>query len=244
MNEKSESQRAEADVECEQRPAAAAQVFGAGVGTAEDFAAMLSREGVLRGLIGPSEPARLWSRHILNSAVIGEAIPQDVRVVDIGTGAGFPGIPLAIARPDLEVVLVEPLLRRTTFLGEAVERLGLQNVTVVRGRAEEKAVIAEAGGADVVTSRAVAPLDRLARWSVPLMRIDGQLVALKGRTAQEEIDEHAETVAALGLVDLHVREVGSGLIEPATSALIGTRIETDADRRARARAERRRNSKR
>ncbi|GAC57740.1 ribosomal RNA small subunit methyltransferase G [Gordonia hirsuta DSM 44140 = NBRC 16056] len=244
MTGKDEPGRTSIDVECERRPEVATQVFGSHVGTADEFAEILSQEGVLRGLIGPSEPARLWSRHILNSAVIGEAIPQDVRVVDIGSGAGFPGIPLAIARPDLQVVLVEPLLRRTTFLDEAVRRLGLENVSVVRGRAEEKEVIAAAGEADVVTSRAVAPLDRLARWSVPLMRIGGQLVALKGRTAQEEIDEHAEKVAGLGLIDLHVREVGSGVIEPVTSALIGTRIETEADRRARTRADRRRSRKR
>ena len=221
-------------------PPVAAGMFGERLERAEDYARMLSDEGVLRGLIGPSEPARLWSRHILNSAVLGEAIQPSLRVVDIGSGAGFPGIPLAIARPDLEVVLVEPLLRRTTFLEEVVDRLSLDNVSVVRGRAEESAIIDQVGGADIVTSRAVAPLDRLARWSAPLIRVGGELVALKGRTAGEEIDEHSEAAARVGLRDLTVREVGRGIVDPPSTVLVGTRVETEADRRAGKRAERRR----
>lgn len=225
--------------ERERRPESANEVFGDRVELAEAYATILSDEGVLRGLIGPREPARLWSRHIMNSAVIGEAIGPDLRVTDIGTGAGFPGVPLAIARPDLEVILVEPLLRRTSFLDEVVERLSLANVTVLRGRAEEKPIIAEAGNADVVTSRAVAPLDRLARWSAPLIRVGGQLIALKGQTAGEEISEHRGAVEQLGLTDLTVREVGAGVVDPVSTLLIGTRVETAADRKARARAERR-----
>lgn len=221
-------------------PPIAADIFGDRLERAEDFVRVLSDEGVLRGLIGPSEPARLWSRHILNSAVLGEAIPPGLRVVDIGSGAGFPGVPLAIARPDLDVVLVDPLLRRTTFLEEVAERLKLDNVTVVRGRAEEAPVIAEFGGADVVTSRAVAPLDRLARWSAPLIRIDGELLALKGRTAQQEIEDHAPAAARVGLANLSVVQVGVGLVDPPTTVIRGVRVETDADRRASRRADRRR----
>lgn len=223
----------------ESRPESATRVFGVRADRAEAFAEILSVEGVLRGLIGPREPARLWSRHIMNSAVIGEAIGEGLRVTDIGTGAGFPGIPLAIARPDLEVILVEPLLRRTTFLDEVVDRLELANVTVLRGRAEEKPIIIEAGEADVVTSRAVAPLDRLARWSAPLIRVGGRLIALKGQTARDEIAEYGDAAAQVGLAELSVREAGVGVIDPPSTLLIGTRVETASDRKATARAERR-----
>ncbi|WP_454164187.1 16S rRNA (guanine(527)-N(7))-methyltransferase RsmG [Gordonia iterans] len=227
----------------EERPAAAERVFGERLALAEGYVEILSDQGVLRGLIGPGEPSRLWSRHVLNSAVLGEAIEQGQRVVDIGSGAGFPGIPLAIARPDLEVVLVEPLLRRTTFLDGVVDGLSLTNVSVVRGRAEEKSIIEQAGGADVVTSRAVAPLDRLARWSAPLIRVGGRLVALKGRSAPDEIVEHRASVARTGLTDLNVREIGAGLVDPPSILVIGTRVETDADRRAQVRNRRRQKRK-
>lgn len=225
--------------ERESRPASARGVFGARVGLADAFVEILSDEGVLRGLIGPREPGRLWSRHIMNSAVIGEAIDEGLRVTDIGTGAGFPGIPLAIARPDLDIILVEPLLRRTTFLDEVVDRLELANVTVLRGRAEEQTIISEAGGSDVVTSRAVAPLDRLARWSAPLIRVGGRLIALKGQTAGDEIVAHGAAAAKAGLSELSVREAGVGVIDPPSILVLGTRVETLADRKAAARLKRR-----
>ena len=227
---------------CEPRPEIAEEIFGDRVGLADQYVEILSEEGVLRGLIGPSEPARLWTRHVLNSAAVAEAIGPNLRVVDIGSGAGFPGIPLAIARPDLDVVLIDPLLRRTTFLTEVIEKLGLANVTVVRGRAEEQAVIDQVVSADVVTSRAVAPLDRLARWSAPLVRVGGQLVALKGRTAADEIVEHREAAARVGLKELTTREVGSRLSEP-TTVVIASRVETAGDRKAQRRAERRQKRK-
>lgn len=222
----------------EVRPEAAGEVFGDRLELADKYAEILSEEGVLRGLIGPKEPPRLWTRHLLNSAVLGEAIGPDLRVVDIGSGAGLPGIPLAIARPDLTVILVEPLLRRTTFLNEVVERLQLDNVTVLRGRAEEPEILKQAGGADVVTSRAVAPLDRLARWSAPLIRVGGELIALKGRTAAEEIVEHRAAAEQVGLTDLRTREVGAMLSESST-VLIGSRVETAEDRKAARKAARR-----
>lgn len=196
-------------------------VFGERAPLARRYAAILAEQGVLRGLIGPSEVGRLWSRHILNCAVIGDAIEADVRVVDIGSGAGLPGIPLAIARPDLTVVLVEPLLRRTTFLAEVVAELGLTNVTVRRGRAEEKDVLAAVGGADVVTSRAVAPLDRLTKWSAPLLRKGGRLVAIKGSSASQEIEEHRAVLNRLGLVDPEVRQCGE-ILETPTTLIIAT----------------------
>lgn len=233
-----------APMECEPTPASAAAVFGSRIDMAEGYARLLTEEGVLRGLIGPSEVPRLWTRHILNCAVLGEAIDPDVTVFDIGSGAGLPGIPLAIARPDVSITLIEPLLRRTTFLDEVVAELGLDNVTVTRGRAEEKTVLAAVGTADVVTSRAVAPLARLAGWSAPLIRIGGQLIALKGRSVTEEIERDRQAVRKVGITDLTVTTCGDDVLDEATTLLIGTRVETDKDaaaaRRAARRAKRRR----
>ncbi|HEX6328516.1 MAG TPA: 16S rRNA (guanine(527)-N(7))-methyltransferase RsmG, partial [Jiangellaceae bacterium] len=133
---------------------------------------MLAGPGIERGLLGPREVPRLWDRHLLNCAVIQDAVAQGATVLDVGSGAGLPGVVLAVVRPDLAVTLVEPLLRRSVFLGEVVAELRLSNVNVVRSRAEElhgKVI------ADVVTARAVAPLDRLARWTIPLVRTGGLL---------------------------------------------------------------------
>ncbi|MFT3716518.1 MAG: 16S rRNA (guanine(527)-N(7))-methyltransferase RsmG [Gordonia sp. (in: high G+C Gram-positive bacteria)] len=225
--------------ECEAQPESAATVFGDRTELAAAYARLLADEGVLRGLIGPSEPARLWTRHLLNCGVLSEAIEQDESVVDIGSGAGLPGIPLAIARPDVSVTLVEPLLRRTVFLDEVVEELGLDNVTVVRGRAEEAAVRAEVGEADVCTSRAVAPLDRLAKWSAPLIRVGGRLVALKGSSAPEEIAAHREAVARLGLTGLRTVTIGEGIVDPPSIAVVGDRVAVAADGKRRRSAKKR-----
>ncbi len=172
---------------------------------AERYAELLATEGVLRGLIGPREAPRLWDRHLLNCAVLGEAIPHSSSVCDIGSGAGLPGLVLAIARPDLSITLVEPLLRRTTFLDEVVAELGLGHVTVVRGRAEE---VKERHSFDVVTSRAVAPLERLLRWSMPLVAPTGALVAMKGRSVNEEITEARKTLRSLGCAQPEVLTLG------------------------------------
>lgn len=208
------------DVEVE--PAVAGQVFGEQIGLARQYVVALASDGVLRGLIGPRESSRLWSRHVLNSGVVGALLGGGIAVVDVGSGAGLPGIPLAIARPDCSVVLVEPLERRTTFLQEMVDSLGLRNCRVVRGRADQ--VIDECGGADVVTSRAVAPLAKLAAWSSPLLRIGGQLLALKGASAAEEIERDRAAVVAVGLIDLEVMTVGAGLVEPPTVIVRGRRV--------------------
>lgn len=157
--------------------AAAGEVFGPGRGLAERYAEILASAGVERGLLGPREVDRIWDRHLLNSGVVGELLDLDARVVDIGSGAGLPGIPLAIARPDLAVVLLEPLLRRSDFLREVVSELGLA-VEVVRGRAEDRAVRDRLSGADATVSRAVAALDKLTKWSMPLLRHDGLMVAI------------------------------------------------------------------
>ncbi len=183
---------------------------------AERYTELLATEGVLRGLIGPREAPRLWERHVLNSAVLGEAVPEGASVCDIGTGAGLPGLVLAIARPDLAVTLVEPLLRRTTFLDEVVTDLGLSHVTVVRARAEE---LHGQVTYDVVTSRAVAPLERLLGWSMPLVSPTGATVAMKGRSVRDEIAETQGFLATWRCGDPEVFEVGVGLVDPPTTVV-------------------------
>lgn len=194
-------------------------VFGGSVAAARVYTEWLVGAGVERGLIGPREPDRIWTRHVLNCAVLASVIAPDATVVDVGSGAGLPGIPLAIARPDLTVTLVEPLERRTMFLLEVVQALELSNVTVLRGRADE--VVGRCGGADVVTSRAVAPLARLMAWSVPLVRAGGEVLAMKGSSAAEEIERDRAAVASLGVMDLSVLTVGEGIVDPPTSVIRG-----------------------
>jgi 16S rRNA (guanine527-N7)-methyltransferase len=168
------------------RETAVRQLFGVGYPAARAYAAILVSDGIDRGLVGPREAGRIWERHLVNSAVLAVLVPTGSRVVDLGSGAGLPGLPIAIARPDLEVVLLEPLLRRTRFLDEVVDRLDLgDRVTVHRGRAEEGSRALPP--ADVVVSRAVAPLDRLVPWSLGLLRPGGQMLALKGDRAEGEL---------------------------------------------------------
>ena len=198
----------------EAEPAAATLMFGDRVDLARRYVAALATDGTVRGLIGPREAGRLWSRHVLNSAVVGELIEPGARVVDIGSGAGLPGIPLAIARPDCRVDLVEPLERRAQFLREIVELLALDHCRVLRGRAED--VVADCGGAQVVTSRAVAPLSRVAVWSAPLIGIGGWMMALKGQSAAEELTRDRQALAAVGLIDAEVMTVGAGIVDPPT----------------------------
>ncbi|MFG1790748.1 16S rRNA (guanine(527)-N(7))-methyltransferase RsmG [Nocardia sp. NPDC049149] len=204
-------------------PATAAAVFGDRLELARRYCAALATAGVQRGLIGPREVPRLWDRHILNCAVVGELIAEGASVVDIGSGAGLPGIPLAIARPDLRITLVEPLLRRTIFLSEFIEAAGL-DVTVVRGRAEQSGVMKEAGGADIVTSRAVAPLGKLAQWSLPLLHDHGRMLALKGISAAEELERDAEALAHAGAGNTAVLECGVGLVDTPTLVISAERL--------------------
>lgn len=180
------------------------------------YAASLATDGVIRGLIGPREVPRLWERHILNCAALGDLIPPDATVCDIGSGAGLPGLVLAIARPDLTITLVEPLLRRTTYLQEIVDAQGLTNVTVVRGRADE---LHGKASFDVVTSRAVAPLERLLGWSMPLVAPEGALVALKGSSIETEITEAASVLSRFGCAAPEVLPVGAGLLDDPTCAV-------------------------
>ncbi|AXO38562.1 rRNA small subunit 7-methylguanosine (m7G) methyltransferase GidB [Micromonospora sp. B006] len=200
---------------------AARALFGDRLDLAAAYAELLATDGVVRGLIGPREAPRLWDRHLLNCAVVAERIPEGASVIDVGSGAGLPGLVLAIARPDLTVTLVEPLARRTSFLIEAVQRLGLtRDVRVFRGRAEEAAAGSrdrEGLSADIVTARAVAPLDRLAGWCLPLLVSGGRLVALKGASAADEIAEHTEAVVRLGGGTPELHRCGEGMVEsPAT----------------------------
>jgi 16S rRNA (guanine527-N7)-methyltransferase len=210
-----------------------AQAFGAGSDRATLFAELLTVHGVERGLIGPREVDRLWDRHLLNSVAIAECVPQGASVVDVGSGAGLPGIPLAIARPDLRVVLLEPMARRVAWLEEVVAKLEL-DVTVVRGRAEEKAVRQQLADRDVVTARAVAPLGKLAGWCLPLLRVGGHLIALKGSSAAEEIDRDRDEIARAGGVDPKVQTCGSGLLDEPTTVVV-MRREPVAGRRSKPR---------
>ena len=189
---------------------AAEQVFGERLAVAEAYAQLLATTGLVRGLIGPREVPRLWERHLLNCAVLADVLPTGCRVADIGSGAGLPGLVLAIRRPDLSVTLVEPLLRRATFLREAVEELALTNVDLRRARAEE---LHGRERFSAVTARAVAPLPRLLDWSMPLVEPSGWLLAMKGSSAA------AEVTAAAAVLDrwaahAELLSLGDSVISP------------------------------
>jgi len=198
---------------------AAIESFGDRLPVAERYAGLLATDGVVRGLIGPRETSRLWDRHILNCAALAPVLPRDGYIVDVGSGAGLPGIVLAIARPDLTVVLLEPLERRTTFLCEAVEALEIEGrASVVRARAEDVAARPElfhVKRADVVVSRALAPLDRLAEWCLPLAAVGGKVMAIKGAAAGDEITVHTPAINRLGGGAPALRRYGLGA-EPTT----------------------------
>lgn len=202
---------------------AAQAVFGDRLPLAVAYAELLATEGVLRGLIGPREAPRIWERHLLNCAVVAELVPPGQVVLDVGTGAGLPGVVLAVARPDLSVGLIEPLARRADFLHEVVDALGLaETVTVRRARAEELLTAAPVIGdrpAEVVTARAVAPLDRLAGWCLPLAGVGGRLLALKGSSAAAEVAEHRDRISGLGGGAPVLRSCGVGLIDPPTTVV-------------------------
>ena len=198
-------------------PPEAAGVFGGALDQARRYAELLATDGVTRGLIGPRETERLWDRHLLNCAVVAELLPEQGELVDIGSGAGLPGIVLAMLRPSLQVILLEPLLRRSVFLEECVAELGLANATVVRARAEEKA--AAQIQADIATARAVAPLDRLAGWAARLLRPGGELLAIKGQSAAEEIVAARPVLSRLGARSAEVLQAGDGRVVTATTVV-------------------------
>jgi 16S rRNA (guanine527-N7)-methyltransferase len=197
-------------------PGGAAQIFGDRLVLAEKFTAILADSGVSHGLIGPREVPRLWERHVLNCAVIHSAIPVDQMVIDVGSGAGLPGLALAIARPDLDVHLVEPMLRRTNWLSMAVDELELTNVTVHRGRAEQfRGILC----APVVTARAVARLSELATWCLPLLLPGGSLLAIKGLSVTEEVETDRAVLRRLGAIDEVIETFGSGIVDQETTVL-------------------------
>jgi 16S rRNA (guanine527-N7)-methyltransferase len=203
-------------------PDAAAPIFGDRIGVATRYAELLATAGVEWGLLGPREVERIWDRHLLNCAVVAELVESGERIVDIGSGAGLPGLPMVIAKPGLHVTLVESLLRRTEFLQMVVTELGL-DAEVVRGRAEDAEVRRTAGNADAVTSRAVASLDKLTRWSLPLLRAGGRLLAVKGERAPDEVIEHRRVMSKLGAADVRVVECGVSYLSPPTTVVVARR---------------------
>jgi 16S rRNA (guanine527-N7)-methyltransferase len=211
-------------------PEMARGVFGDALRDAEAYVVRLATDGVAHGLIGPREVPRLWDRHVLNSAAVAEAVPTGSRVVDVGSGAGLPGIPLGLARPDLAVTLVEPMARRVDFLERTVGGFadgagshGRPRWRVVRGRAEDRAVVGAVGPVDVVTARAVAPLPRLVGWCQGLLRPGTLLVALVGARAVEELPGMLPELRAAGMRDVVPRAVGAALGEAATTVVVMTR---------------------
>lgn len=194
-------------------PPSADAIFGDRRSVAERYVELLATTGIDHGLIGPRERPILWTRHVLNCAVAQEAFPEGQRVADLGSGAGLPGLVLAIARPDLHLELIEPLHRRVVWLQAAIEELGLDNVVVHEARAEALSGVVQV---DAVTARAVARLAQLAQWAFPLLPPGSRLVALKGARAQAELDEDHAALIRLGTASAEVRIVGAQLPEPTT----------------------------
>lgn len=195
---------------------AAREVFGPALAAAREFAGLLATEGVVRGHLGPREAPRLWDRHLVNCAVVAELLPETGVLADIGSGAGLPGIVLALLRPAMDVILVESMLRRCEFLNEAVTALGLAHVTVIRARAGEPGV---GVSADYATARAVAPLDKLAGWAAGLLAPGGTLLAIKGQSAQQELDAAGPALRRLRAREAEIIRLGHDKVDPATTVV-------------------------
>lgn len=200
----------------EQEAVAAERIFGDRLDLAKRYVEHLATSGIERGLIGPREVPRLWNRHVLNCAVVAELIDDGAKVADVGSGAGLPGLCLAIARPDLYLTLIEPLERRVVWLEEVVMDLGLNNVEIVRSRAEAAIGKVECS---VVTARAVSALITLAPLTIPLLGGEGQLLAIKGRSAEEEIAKAAKVLKKLGGVKTEVLVTGQDILEEPTTVV-------------------------
>lgn len=195
---------------------AAEQVFGDRLPLAERFVEHLATTGIEWGLLGPREVPRLWERHVLNCAVVGELLPEGALVADVGSGAGLPGLALALARPDCTFILIEPLERRVAWLDMVVEDLGLEKVDVVRARSEQ---VAENLDVDVVTARAVSALKSLIPLTVPLVKGDGELIAIKGRSAAEEIRSAAKVLKKFRMTAPQIELVGEDLLDEPTTVV-------------------------
>ena len=199
----------------EAEPAAAVAIFGDQIDQARSFAQTLANDSDELGLLGPRELDKLWSRHILNSAVVAELVHPGDKVADVGSGAGLPGIPMAIARPDADFVLIEPMERRSSWMLEVVEDLGLKNVRVLRSRAED---VTEQDF-DIVTARAVAALDKLLKMCVPLLKPGGALIALKGSKAAEEMANSKKLEKKLGISSFEILVCGEKFLPEPTSVV-------------------------
>ncbi|TXK18923.1 16S rRNA (guanine(527)-N(7))-methyltransferase RsmG [Homoserinibacter sp. GY 40078] len=204
--------------ELELEPREAQDLFGDRIELGRQFVADLAREGETRGLIGPLELPRLWTRHVLNSALVAPLLSG--RVGDVGSGAGLPGLVVAIVRPDVDLVLIEPMERRTDWLREEAEALGLSNVEVVRSRAEDYRPAVQL---DQVTARAVSALSKLIPITAPLVRPGGELVLLKGERAATEVDAAAKAIRRFGLTDVRVEVLGEGVVSEPTRVVRATR---------------------
>ncbi|MEK6312106.1 MAG: 16S rRNA (guanine(527)-N(7))-methyltransferase RsmG [Curtobacterium sp.] len=205
--------------ELEVEPAAASTLFGDRLDLARSFTDELARRGEELGLIGPLELPRLWTRHILNSALLAPLLEARGRVADVGSGAGLPGLVLAIARSDVQFTLIEPMERRCDWLTAEVDRLGLDNVTVVRARAED---VADDIVVDQVTARAVSALSKLIPLTVPLVRSGGQLILMKGARVDDEIEKARKVILRKRLSDVEVLELGDGVVEETTRVFRAT----------------------
>jgi 16S rRNA (guanine527-N7)-methyltransferase len=202
-------------------PATARAAFGARSPLAARYALLLAKTGIERGLLGPREADRIWQRHLLNSAVLADLLPPRGRIVDVGSGAGLPGLPVALRSPELKVDLVEPSQRRTEFLDEVVSDLGLEaQVRVVRGRAEDGDMRRAVGSANWVVARAVAPLDRLVRWCLPLLAPGGRLLALKGSSAEAEVAKHGSDLLREGVTHLRALELTADWLDTPTWVVV------------------------
>ncbi len=197
-------------------PAAAAAIFGPVLPLAEQYAGLLTGPAVERGLLGPAEAGRIWERHLLNCAAVAELTGSPGTLIDLGSGAGLPGIVLALLLPGTEVILLEPMARRVAFLGECVRALGLANAEVCRGRAQD---MAGRLTADVVVARAVAPLDKLAPMAAALARPGGTVLAIKGAGADDELSRARPVLARLGARDADVIRIGGGKVDPAATVV-------------------------
>lgn len=195
---------------------AAQTIFGDRLALAERYVEHLCTTGIEHGLLGPREVPRMWSRHVLNCAVLGTALEAGVNVADVGSGAGLPGLAVAIARPDVEMTLIEPMERRVDWLSAVIADLGLDNVQVIRARAEE---VTDEVMADVVTARAVSALKKLIPLTVPLLDDDGQLLLLKGRSAGEEIEAASKIIKKHRLRTPEVLVLGADLLEEPTTVV-------------------------
>ena len=209
----------------EAEPDTAEGIFGSQIGLARQYAQKLANDSDELGLLGPRELDKIWSRHILNSAVVAELVRPGELVADVGSGAGLPGIPMAIAAPETDFVLIEPMDRRASWLQEVVDELDLQNVEVVRARAEE----VESGQFEVVTARAVAALDKLLRLCIPLLKPGGRVIALKGSKAPEEILEAKKLQKKLKIESFEIVVCGEKFLAEPTS-VVETRLDSSQEK--------------